>query len=273
LVHFGLTLNNKRLEIILAKCGRESQERKEFSSKYLKWYSSERKNLFHLFPIYLSDVNFQDLTFFDSSLVKIGTTLEASILTKLRNLKDLVGSLTCSVGEYSVFYTRKVSFFLQFLNFIPEVRGENGGLREPSELKRLNFDDDFKRYLSLAALSSSLFYWFNIVHSDCRNLNKRETISFPVPNPNDFLAKERNALIGIVNSLMEDYGKNSSMRTVNYKNRGKVSVQYFNFRPSKPIIDQIDRLFGKYYGFTDEELDFIINYDIKYRMGADERAD
>jgi hypothetical protein len=24
---------------------------------------------------------------------------------------------------------------------------------------------------------------------------------------------------------------------------------------------------SKHYGFTDEELDFIINYDIKYRMG------
>jgi len=24
---------------------------------------------------------------------------------------------------------------------------------------------------------------------------------------------------------------------------------------------------AKHYGFTDEELDFIINYDIKYRMG------
>lgn len=23
----------------------------------------------------------------------------------------------------------------------------------------------------------------------------------------------------------------------------------------------------RHYGFTDEELDFIINYDIKYRMG------
>jgi len=25
----------------------------------------------------------------------------------------------------------------------------------------------------------------------------------------------------------------------------------------------------RHYGFTDEELDFIINYDIKYRMGDD----
>jgi hypothetical protein len=26
---------------------------------------------------------------------------------------------------------------------------------------------------------------------------------------------------------------------------------------------------ASHYGFTDEELDFIINYDIKYRMGRD----
>ena len=28
-----------------------------------------------------------------------------------------------------------------------------------------------------------------------------------------------------------------------------------------------------YYGFTDEELDFIINYDIKYRMGRDTESE
>jgi hypothetical protein len=28
-----------------------------------------------------------------------------------------------------------------------------------------------------------------------------------------------------------------------------------------------------HYGFTDEESDFIINYDIKYRMGRDAEAD
>ena len=36
---------------------------------------------------------------------------------------------------------------------------------------------------------------------------------------------------------------------------------------SKPIIDEIDELLAKHCGFTEEELDFIINYDIKYRMG------
>jgi hypothetical protein len=36
---------------------------------------------------------------------------------------------------------------------------------------------------------------------------------------------------------------------------------------SKPIIDEIHRMLAKHYGFTDEELDPIINYDIKYRLG------
>ena len=38
---------------------------------------------------------------------------------------------------------------------------------------------------------------------------------------------------------------------------------------SKSVIDEIDRVLAQHYGFTDEELDFIINYDIKYRMGRD----
>ena len=33
------------------------------------------------------------------------------------------------------------------------------------------------------------------------------------------------------------------------------------------------RRLARHYGFTDEELDFIINYDIKYRMGRDSDAE
>ena len=29
---------------------------------------------------------------------------------------------------------------------------------------------------------------------------------------------------------------------------------------------KIDELLAKHYGFTEEELDFIVNYDIKYRV-------
>ena len=51
---------------------------------------------------------------------------------------------------------------------------------------------------------------------------------------------------------------------------GPVSYQRFRPDSAKPIMDDIDRVLAKHYGFTDEELDFIINYDIKYRMGREE---
>ena len=57
------------------------------------------------------------------------------------------------------------------------------------------------------------------------------------------------------------------MRTRNQKQTGKVEIQSLSPRHSKPIVDEIDQVLAKHYGFTDEELDFIINYDIKYRMG------
>ncbi|MBF2021965.1 MAG: hypothetical protein IGR93_18200 [Hydrococcus sp. C42_A2020_068] len=35
---------------------------------------------------------------------------------------------------------------------------------------------------------------------------------------------------------------------------------------SKPINHEIDRVLAQHYGFTDEELDDLINDDLKYRM-------
>ena len=38
-------------------------------------------------------------------------------------------------------------------------------------------------------------------------------------------------------------------------------------RKQHSLFEDIDRVLMQHYGFTEEELDFIINYDIKYRMG------
>lgn len=71
----------------------------------------------------------------------------------------------------------------------------------------------------------------------------------------------------MVDTLMKDYIKNSMIKERNQKLTGLVRYREFYPVQSKGIIDEIDKLLAKHYGFTDEELDFIINYDIKYRMG------
>lgn len=44
-------------------------------------------------------------------------------------------------------------------------------------------------------------------------------------------------------------------------------------RIQKPIFDAIDKVLPAHYGFTEEDLGFIINYDIKYRMGREVELD
>ena len=74
-------------------------------------------------------------------------------------------------------------------------------------------------------------------------------------------------LNSIARKLEADMQTHSKRRVYNYKTTGRVEYDEFYLKLSKPIIDEIDQVLAEHYGFTDEELDFIINYDIKYRMG------
>ena len=71
----------------------------------------------------------------------------------------------------------------------------------------------------------------------------------------------------LCSKLMKDYRKNAV-----HTKRGNTKCYNISANRSKPIIDEIDELLAKHYGFTEEELDFIINYDIKYRMGDELNA-
>ena len=83
---------------------------------------------------------------------------------------------------------------------------------------------------------------------------------------NDELSKQ---LSKLSKKLLTDLENNSVFLPRNDKRAGQLEIQSFQPRASKPIIDEIDAVLAKHYGFTDEELDFIINYDIKYRMGKE----
>ena len=75
------------------------------------------------------------------------------------------------------------------------------------------------------------------------------------------------SLTQLAKMLEMDLNKKKLTLVVNSQTRGTVNSYVFKKRLSKPIIDEIDKVLAKHYGFSEEELDFIINYDIKYRMG------
>ena len=100
--------------------------------------------------------------------------------------------------------------------------------------------------------------------SDCRNLNRRE-IEMARLNLKDRDGLE--LLANISHNLMADIRANSRLQKIRYQKMGTLQIQSTYPRLSKSIINKIDHVLAEHYGFTDEELDFIINYDIKYRMG------
>ena len=67
--------------------------------------------------------------------------------------------------------------------------------------------------------------------------------------------------------LMNDLELKKGRKSCTYKATGRVEYDEYYPKLSKPIINEIDKLLARHYDFTEEELDFIINYDIKYRMG------
>ena len=252
-------IEHNRLSIYLLNVS--SNAGRIYSTTYNKWQASERDTLF------------QRLAFIESPgvgsdgiLPKFGHSLEPSILQKFHRTPSALLVPAKKSAHKSIFYTRKLSSFVQILDFIPEIYDAADKLRKPSELKEIKFDGQLNRDGVLAFLNSTLFYWLVTLFSDCRNLNKRE-IEMTRLNLDD---KDRiQQLAHIAQELMDDIKANSEVLTINYRKMGSLRIQSTYPRLSKAIIDRIDNILAEHYGFTDEELDFIINYDIKYRMGRE----
>jgi hypothetical protein len=119
-------------------------------------------------------------------------------------------------------------------------------------------------------VNSTTFYVWFVAYGNGRNVTLRDINTLPVPS-NLFSARADAVFAPIFKRLMADYLDHSVVR----KRHDGVEFQEFYPGKSKAIIDEIDRALAERYGFTPEELDFIINYDIKYRMGAEgaERGD
>ena len=152
---------------------------------------------------------------------------------------------------------------MRALDFVPYFWNERDGQKISSHLVALRVQPVYKKIVG-AVLNSSLFYWFFVIHSNGRDLVKREIENFPLSMekiPVTLVKK----LEEIFDDLMKDYKRNAERKKCYYKTTGK--VEYDEFQPglSKKIIDILDDYLAEYYGFSDEEKNFIKNFDSDIR--------
>jgi hypothetical protein len=252
-------LEHIRVAIVIAQVG-SSYSPIIVTSRYIKFATEARPFLFETIDL---TVNTQGRH--NSSVLKISEPIENEIARKLWKMKHpLAYYLQDEESQNYVYYGYGFAYWGKILNFKSYFKGEK--VTESTGDKYIYCRPELNRDIVVAVMNSSLFYWFYVNFSDGHNFTKHVIGSFPFEIPNSLINAKLKTLCS---NLMIDLHKNSRRKIAFYKSTGKIEYEEFVQRLSKPIIDDIDRVLAKHYGFTDEELDFIINYDIKYRMGGE----
>ena len=100
------------------------------------------------------------------------------------------------------------------------------------------------------------------------NWKSCEISSFPLPPFNDKVVEKLNNLYA---EYLEDIEQNANVRTTSGTSSYNVSsFKEYKIGRSKAIIDKIDDFICPLYGLTQEEIEFIKNYEIEFRMSDDE---
>ena len=235
-----------------------NEEKTVFSTGYSKWTASSRSALIPGIT-YVSTPTNRD-TFW---VPKFQSGSEHEILRKVLQ-QELSIEQIWGKGPGVVYYrTTGGLYWKVFTNHAPKFF-VNGKAGSSSRETHMPIRQGYDPVIVTALLSSSTFWWWYTVESNLRDLNPSDIQGFRT-NSAIF---EDTSLAKLGGKYLQDLEENSHMLTRRQKQTGTTQTQSFKVQKSKPIIDEIDAVLASYYKFNAEELDFIQNYDIKYRLGA-----
>ncbi len=250
------TGSEQRLSIFIAS---RHWKRKFFTTKYLKWNSEERNYLFNCLQYHKWS---QRKTLRDV-LPKFDIATSETILHKVTKQGVTIASCLGSTTSCRLYYKNTGIGYYIVVTKQPPICYINGERTSSSRETMLTLKDHKVLPVVHCILNSSLFFLVYQQLCNCRDFNPSDIHLFRLP---ESLLNEQ-----VLRDLSEEYQRslesNSWYQTRQQRQTGEVRIQSFSPSFSKHIIDKIDRVLAQHYGFTDEELDFIINYDIKYRMG------
>jgi len=258
-------MHHARLAIILSNRKYEPvQTNRLFVTLYNKWFKEEREMLFQR----LHYVNVVSETA-HGVFPKIASTTEVHIVDKLLQVTSKLDSWISKVETPNKLYY-KITGVGSWFTITPRPPRFFRDHKESSSTREatISFPSAGSRDLAFCLLNSSLFYWFYQVRTNCRDFNPSDYKTFPV-----VVSLIGTSTSGFAPQLRTSLDASAEVITVSHSLTGAIAYEQFHPRVAKPIIDEIDCVLAKHYGFTDEELDFIINYDIKYRMGRDIKDD
>ena len=175
-----------------------------------------------------------------------------------------------SSGKWHIYY--KITGVGHWFTFTlsPPLFWRNGKQADSTRESTISLANKRLRDTAFCCLSSTLNYWLYQARTNCRDYNPTDIRYLPVPKS---VASGLPDFDDLAQQISGRLDKTSTFGSGSYKVGGNVRYQRFNPGTTKDLIDEVDSELARHYGFTEEELDFIINYDIKYRMGVDTEGD
>ncbi|GAC1614967.1 MAG: hypothetical protein NVS4B9_03720 [Ktedonobacteraceae bacterium] len=252
-------LEHIRASIVLSKISKVSETQTVmYSTNLMRWYTECRDTLFP--SIYYGLVTHLGIP---GSIPKIGDNQLEQLIDKVKRKIRTVNEVYNRDSKYLVYYYRSPLYWIRAMDFLPSFES-NTAVRSVHHFKDFNLTSaTFVKPVG-CLINSSLFYLWFIVYGNGRNVALRDIQTFPC-DVRELYLQSSNTLDNLFIKLMQDYKDHSKIQP----RKDGIRLQSFYPAFSKSIMDEIDCVLARHYGFTDEELDFIINYDIKYRMGRD----
>ncbi len=230
------------------------------TSRYYRWPTETRPYLFSQ----LEFASGAEITLRTDQFPKHANYLQRDVFQKVsENCSWVLGKfLAINETKDLIFYQEATEYWVKATVGLPYY-AKNGKVSAPAHGRFIYCVSPEQAHWIYAVMQSSLFFIYFVSFSDCFHLSDALVKSFPIPNP---LAKD-NRLVYLSIKLMEALKNGAERKNIKTKDGTKISYDEYYGWKAKPIIDQIDLILASHYGFSDKELDFIINYDIKYRMG------
>lgn len=223
---------------------RNTESKVLYSTSIIRWHNEHRSILFHMLK-YAESFN-------NGSIWRISNMIEQRIYSKFME-QNPTSLLLRRHGDTIYYRTAGIRYWIIFL--------QKGFNTESLSNKVAHVENNDIALSLMAIFNSNLFWWYYALNFDMFNLKDYMIFNFR------YTYSLNMGLSNLARLLENDLEKKKIEQPINSKTRGIVKTSYYQKKRSKPIIDEIDKVLAKHYGFTDEELDFIINYDIKYRMG------
>jgi hypothetical protein len=236
------------------------------STRYHRWDAKNGEREFLFTQMRLAPIG-DLLQSFHGLYPKIGNPEAISVIKKMWSRRSVANWLEKS-SKCRLYWVRVPGYFCQFFVESPMAKPEHGGAaRARGELNVIYFSDEDKQRVLHAVLNSSTYLQFYCAYTDGRHVNPSDVKEFPF-DYESITGTCRSQLIRLSKQLEISMKQNTS-----YWRKSGLLIESVDSGPTKPILDEIDHALANHYGFTREELDFIINYDIKYRMGESSTED